>query len=132
MVAYCTSYQTRPSRRSCGPVSGCDRVRASRPALHPGLVVGTPPPRLHHFRAGTPYRHVDMCVCVFVGSCSAPKIIKVVGQNFPWLGRAGLAHCLPEIRKTTFILVLPVKPFLAQGLDHCPDEFGIGQDKSAS
>lgn len=71
-------------------------------------------------------------MCVFVGSCSAPKIIRVVDQNFPWVVRADLAHCLLEIRKTAFILVLPVKPFLAQGLDLCPDEFGIGQDKFAS
>lgn len=76
MVAYFTSYQTRPSGRSCGPVSGCDRVRASRPALHPWLMVGTPPPRPHHFRAVTPWRCAGVCVCMGVylwGAVLHPK-----------------------------------------------------------
>lgn len=72
---------------------------------------------------------VWVCVC---GKLFCTQNHGVIGQNFLWVERAGLAHCLPEIQKTAFILALPVKPFLAQGLHPCPGESGIGQDKFAS
>lgn len=59
---------------------------------------------------------VYIWVCVF-GKLLCIQTIRVVGQNFPWgVWRAGPAHCLPEIKRTAFILALPVRPFQAMTL----------------